>query len=139
MLVVADDRLRVASFVVPFGTAARPVAGVVAMHVAGSLHPGRDFQPGISDLDLVAIIEAELDEQPQDRLIELDRTTIRADTRRRFEDRLAEQLRMLGWLERDHIGYRVGMRLFEPGGRGRGCRGAAAAARCVRVAVSAAR
>jgi DNA-binding IclR family transcriptional regulator len=30
--------------------------------------------------------------------------------------RLAEQLRALGWLERDHSGYRVGMRLFELGG-----------------------
>ena len=30
--------------------------------------------------------------------------------------RLAEQLRVLGWLERDHVGYRVGMRLFELGG-----------------------
>jgi DNA-binding IclR family transcriptional regulator len=30
--------------------------------------------------------------------------------------RLAEQLRSLGWLERDHCGYRVGMRLFELGG-----------------------
>jgi DNA-binding IclR family transcriptional regulator len=30
--------------------------------------------------------------------------------------RLAEQLRALGWLERDHTGYGVGMRLFELGG-----------------------
>jgi DNA-binding IclR family transcriptional regulator len=30
--------------------------------------------------------------------------------------RLAEQLRAVGWLERDHAGYRVGMRLFELGG-----------------------
>lgn len=30
--------------------------------------------------------------------------------------RLAEQLRELGWLERDYRGYRVGMRLFELGG-----------------------
>lgn len=30
--------------------------------------------------------------------------------------RLAEQLRALGWLERDQRGYRVGMRLFELGG-----------------------
>jgi DNA-binding IclR family transcriptional regulator len=30
--------------------------------------------------------------------------------------RLAEQLRELGWLERDHNGYRIGMRLFELGG-----------------------
>lgn len=29
--------------------------------------------------------------------------------------RLAEQLRVLGWLERDYNGYRVGMRLFELG------------------------
>lgn len=30
--------------------------------------------------------------------------------------RLAEQLRALGWLERDYRGYRVGIRLFELGG-----------------------
>jgi hypothetical protein len=30
--------------------------------------------------------------------------------------RLAEQLRELGWLERDYRGYRVGIRLFELGG-----------------------
>jgi DNA-binding IclR family transcriptional regulator len=33
--------------------------------------------------------------------------------------RLAEQLRALGWLERDHSGYRVGLRLFELGGLAR--------------------
>jgi len=30
--------------------------------------------------------------------------------------RLAEQLRSMGWLDRDHSGYRIGMRLFELGG-----------------------
>jgi len=30
--------------------------------------------------------------------------------------RFAEQLRALGWIERDHSGYRIGMRLFELGG-----------------------
>lgn len=31
--------------------------------------------------------------------------------------RLAEKLSALGWLERGHLGYRVGIRLFEIGGR----------------------
>jgi DNA-binding IclR family transcriptional regulator len=30
--------------------------------------------------------------------------------------RLAEQMRTIGWLERDYNGYRIGMRLFELGG-----------------------
>jgi DNA-binding IclR family transcriptional regulator len=40
----------------------------------------------------------------------------RAELPKSTVHRLAEQLRAMGWLERDHRGYRIGMRLFELGG-----------------------
>jgi len=46
-------------------------------------------------------------------LVELSR---RAGLHKSTAHRLAEQLRELGWLERDYRGYRIGMRLFELGG-----------------------
>lgn len=46
-------------------------------------------------------------------LVELSR---RSGLPKSTAHRLAEQLRALGWLERDYRGYRVGMRLFQLGG-----------------------
>lgn len=46
-------------------------------------------------------------------LVELSR---RSGLPKSTAHRLAEQLRDLGWLERDYRGYRVGIRLFELGG-----------------------
>lgn len=50
-----DERLAPAPVVSDFAATVRPVAGVVAFYAGGSLATG-DFQPGRSDLDLVAIV-----------------------------------------------------------------------------------
>jgi hypothetical protein len=55
MLGGMDERLSPAPVVAPFAAAVRPVAGVLAFYAGGSLATG-DFRPGISDLDLVAIV-----------------------------------------------------------------------------------
>ena len=62
---------------------------------------------------VAAIIDA-FDEANQ--LLTLNDLTHRTDLPKSTVHRLAEQLRGLGWLEREGIGYRVGMRLFEVGG-----------------------
>jgi len=54
-----DVRLQQAPVVVSFARAVQPVAGVLGFYAGGSLASG-DFQPGRSDLDLVAVIAAEL-------------------------------------------------------------------------------
>ncbi|MET0144301.1 MAG: nucleotidyltransferase domain-containing protein [Ilumatobacteraceae bacterium] len=77
---MVDERLRVASFGEPFGVAARPIADVIALYVRGSVASG-DYRPGMSDLDLVAIVESPLDEERRGRLAELHRATIRDDHR----------------------------------------------------------
>jgi len=50
-----DERLAPAPVVGAFATTVRPVAAVVAFYAGGSLATG-DFRPGLSDLDLVAIV-----------------------------------------------------------------------------------
>lgn len=66
---------------------------------------------------LVGRIAAIMDAFDEDRavltLVELSRLS---GLPKSTAHRLAEQLRDLGWLERDYRGYRVGMRLFELGG-----------------------
>lgn len=66
---------------------------------------------------LVSRIGAIMDSFDQDdpvlSLVELGR---RSGLPKSTAHRLAEQLRAMGWLERDQRGYRVGMRLFELGG-----------------------
>jgi hypothetical protein len=54
-----DERLSMAPVVPIFAEEVRPVARVVAFYVGGSLALG-DYQPGRSDLDLAAIVEAPL-------------------------------------------------------------------------------
>lgn len=51
-----------------------------------------------------------------DRSLSLVDISSRAHLPKSTVHRLAEQLRAVGWLERDHAGYRVGMRMFELGG-----------------------
>ena len=50
-----DERLAPAPVVETFAAAVRPVARVLAFYAGGSLATG-DYRPGISDLDLVAIV-----------------------------------------------------------------------------------
>ncbi len=102
VLDVVDDRLTVAPFLVPFAAAARPIAGVVAMYVGGSLASG-DYRPGISDLDLVAFIEAELDEERQARLIGLHQATIRADACASNLHCIYVPVDQIADLEREHL------------------------------------
>jgi hypothetical protein len=54
-----DERLSPAPVVEIFTAAVRPVAHVAALYAGGSLAT-RDFRPGISDLDLVAVVERPL-------------------------------------------------------------------------------
>ena len=62
---------------------------------------------------VAAIMEAFDHQDPVLSLVELSR---RSGLPKSTAHRLAEQLRAMGWLERDQRGYRVGMRLFELGG-----------------------
>ena len=69
----ADDLVSLAD-------AVRPVAGVTAFWVAGSLATG-DYRPGISDLDLVALVESTLDEEQQRGLTDLHSGLMHHDDR----------------------------------------------------------
>ncbi|MGX6603590.1 nucleotidyltransferase domain-containing protein [Micromonosporaceae bacterium Da 78-11] len=51
-----DERLLAAPVVPDFAEAVREVAGVTAFYAGGSIGSG-DYHPGISDLDLVAVLE----------------------------------------------------------------------------------
>lgn len=62
---------------------------------------------------IAAIMDAFDQHEPVLSLVELGR---RVGLPKSTTHRLAEQLRALGWLERDHRGYRVGLRVFELGG-----------------------
>lgn len=62
---------------------------------------------------IAAIMDAFDQQEPVLSLVELSR---RSGLPKSTAHRLAEQLRAMGWLERDQRGYRVGMRLFELGG-----------------------
>jgi hypothetical protein len=65
-----DVRLDQAPIVATFAQAVRPVADVVGFYAGGSLAMG-DFRPGISDLDLAAVIATDLDDQHREHLCEL--------------------------------------------------------------------
>jgi hypothetical protein len=111
VLDVVDDRLSATPFVVPSADAARPIAGVIAMCVGGSLASG-DYQPGISDSDLVECIEALLDEERQTRLIGLHQTTIRADARASKLRCIYVPVDQIADLGREHVTWAFG-ELFE--------------------------
>jgi len=70
----ADDLVR------SFAEALCPVAGVRAFWVAGSLAAG-DYRPGVSDLDLVALVESRLDDEQQRGLTDLHTSLARDDDR----------------------------------------------------------
>jgi hypothetical protein len=70
----ADDLVRA------FAEAVRPVAGVLAFWVAGSLATG-DYRPGVSDLDLVALVGSALDDGQQRGLTALHLALAGADHR----------------------------------------------------------
>lgn len=56
--------------------AVRPLAGVVGFYAGGSLATG-DYHPGISDLDLVAIVEQPLTPQQEAGLTDVHRELMR--------------------------------------------------------------
>ena len=71
-----DARLEQAPIVASFAQAVRPVADVVGFYAGGSLAMG-DFRPGISDLDLAAVIASDLDDRRRQDLRELHQTVLR--------------------------------------------------------------
>ena len=74
MLWGMDQRLAAAPVVPRFAAAIREVAGVTAFYAGGSLGSG-DYRPGISDLDLVAVVVAPLTRLRREELAELHRST----------------------------------------------------------------
>ncbi|WP_433292882.1 nucleotidyltransferase domain-containing protein [Actinoplanes sp. CA-030573] len=68
-----DDRLAVAPVVPRFAAAIREPAGVTAFYAGGSIGSG-DYRPGISDLDLVAVLAAPLTRARRARLRAVHRT-----------------------------------------------------------------
>jgi len=73
-----DRRLDPVPVVATFAAAVRPVADVVGLYVGGSLAAG-DYQPDVSDLDVVAIVGSRLDGQQLEHLRALHVATSRAD------------------------------------------------------------
>lgn len=69
-----------ADVVVGFAEEVRPVADVAAFYAGGSLATG-DFQPGVSDLDLVALVQEPLGAAQQDRLRSLHAAVMRDEPR----------------------------------------------------------
>ena len=65
----------VAELLAEFGAGIRSVAGAIALYVGGSLATG-DYRPGISDLDLAAVIDKPLDADQRQRLVELHRQLV---------------------------------------------------------------
>jgi hypothetical protein len=73
-----DLRLDQTPVVVAFAKAVHPIADVIGLHAGGSLAAG-DFQPGISDLDLVAVIATSLDGLSREHLRVLHEVTSSED------------------------------------------------------------
>ena len=71
---LVDHRLEQTAVVVAFAKAVHPIADVIGFYAGGSLAAG-DFQPGISDLDLVAVIATSLDAQSREHLRVLHEVT----------------------------------------------------------------
>lgn len=69
-----DLRLDQTAEVVAFAKAVHPIADVIGFYSVGSLAAG-GFQPGISDLDLVAVIATSLDAQSREHLCVLHEVT----------------------------------------------------------------
>ena len=73
MLDGMDERILVAPVAAEFAAAVREVAGVTAFYAGGSIGSG-DYHPGISDLDLVAVLDRPLTRARRARLKELHAT-----------------------------------------------------------------
>src|SRR5690606_28190450 len=84
---------------------------------AGGQAPDRKDDCADGGRSLVGRIAAIMDSfDQQDPVLSLVELSRRSGLPKSTAHRLAEQLRAMGWLERCHSGYRVGMRLFELGG-----------------------
>ena len=73
-----DPRLDQTPVVVAFAKAVHPIADVIGFYAGGSLASG-DFHPGISDLDLVAVIATSLDAESREHLRVLHEVTCSED------------------------------------------------------------
>jgi len=73
-----DQRLKPVPVVEWFAGAVRQVAGVIGFYAGGSL-ASSDFQPAVSDVDLVAVIESELNDRQRKDLQRLHETTRKDD------------------------------------------------------------
>ncbi|MCP2322663.1 hypothetical protein HDA40_001170 [Hamadaea flava] len=65
-----DERLTPAPLVPSFGDRVRDLAGVVGLYVGGSLAFG-DYRPGVSDLDVIAVVDRDLDRTRRRQVTEL--------------------------------------------------------------------
>ena len=68
-----DERLAVAPIVADFAERVRPIAGVAGFYAGGSIG-SRDYRPGLSDLDLVAVIDSPLTRHRREKLRDFHRT-----------------------------------------------------------------
>jgi DNA-binding IclR family transcriptional regulator len=89
----------------------------VAVESVGGPDPVDNDDCSDGGRSLVGRIAAVMDSfDQQDPVLSLVELSRRSGLPKSTAHRLAEQLRAMGWLERDQRGYRVGMRMFELGG-----------------------
>lgn len=96
-----------ADVVVGFAEAVRPVADVAAFYAGGSLATG-DFQPGASDLDLVALVQEPLGAAQQDRLRSLHAALMRDEPRAAKLHCVYAPVADLADLDREHLTWAHG-------------------------------
>jgi hypothetical protein len=65
----------IADLLTEFGERIRPAAGAVALYVGGSLASG-DYRPGVSDMDLVAVVGEPLDAGQREKVTAIHRDLI---------------------------------------------------------------
>lgn len=92
------------------------VKTVARPHAHDAFGPGTDESgdAGRTVMGRIAAIMEAFDQGEQ--VLSLVELSQRAHLPKSTVHRLAEQMRTIGWLERDYNGYRIGMRLFELGG-----------------------
>jgi len=73
-----DDRLAAAPVLARFGDQVREAAGIVALYVGGSLAFG-DYHPGISDLDVLAVIDPDLDRGRRKQVTAIHKSLVDSD------------------------------------------------------------
>ncbi|NUR70102.1 MAG: nucleotidyltransferase domain-containing protein [Hamadaea sp.] len=69
-----DARLTAVPVLTTFGDRVRDLAGVAGLYAGGSLAYG-DYRPGISDLDVIAVIDRDLDRKQRRQVTELHQST----------------------------------------------------------------